>query len=96
MRITLFYFQKCEAAKLQAKNDSLEGNMQQALREKEKSSLSFRIAENDAVKLRSSHCALEMKLEKISEQFKRETEQKELKHSWEIEELKKTIHGKSH
>lgn len=69
--------------------------MQEALREKEKASLSFRIAENDSVKLRSDLCALEIKLDKVTDQFKRDTEQKDFKHNLEIEELKKTIHGKS-
>ena len=85
---------KCEVTKLQSKCDIAERNIQEAFREKEKATLSYQAAESDAVKLKSNLYALEMKLEKVTEGFKKESEQKDLRHNYEIEELKKTIHCK--
>ncbi len=67
--------------------------MQEAFREKEKAVLAFQIAENNEGKFRSNLCALEMKLEKEADHFKRDIEQKDAKHNLEIGELNRTIHG---
>lgn len=88
----LIFLVKCNIANLQAKSDTLERNAQEAFREKEKAILSFQMTENDLAKLRSTHCALEMKYEKAVEQFKKDMEQKDLRHKLEIDELNKNVH----
>lgn len=85
---------QCETAKLESKCHALERNIQEALREKEKAILAFQAAENEESKLRGNLCAIEMKLEKITDQFKRDLEHKDHINNLEVQELKKNLHSK--
>jgi len=55
--------------------------------------LSLRDAQNNAVQLQSRHCEMEIKLEKSLDQFKKDMEQKEQRHEFEIDRLNQAIHG---
>lgn len=88
------YNLQCETAKLESKCNALERNIQEALREKEKAMLAFQAAENDEAKLRGNLCALEMKFEKVTDEFKRDLEHKDHIHNLEVQELKKNLHSK--
>lgn len=80
--------------KLQAKNDSLERHILEAIREKEKAVLSFQTIESEKLKLQNDYYALQMKHDKATEQAKRDLEQLELHHTRKVEELNRTIHCK--
>jgi hypothetical protein len=64
------------------------------LREKEKAILAFQAAENEESKLRGNLCAIEMKLEKVTDQLKRDLEHKDHINNLEVQELKKNLHSK--
>ena len=64
------------------------------MREKERAVLAFQEAENNEAKLRSNLCAIEIKFEKVTDQFKRDLEHKEHINNIEGQELKKNIHSK--
>ena len=57
--------------------------------------MSLRDAQNNAVQLESRHCEMEIKLENSLDQFKKDLEQKEQRHDFEIDRLNQAIHGTS-
>lgn len=64
------------------------------MRDKEKITLSLRDSQNNAVQLQSRHCEMEMKLEKTIDHLKKDLEQKEHRHDYEVDKINKVIHGK--
>ena len=56
--------------------------------------MAFQATENNEAKLRSNLCEIEIKFEKVTDQFKRDLEHKDRINNLEVQQFKKNIHSK--
>lgn len=91
--LPLSLIQKGELTKLQAKIETLENKLQEAVRDKEVNFLSTQAAEKEVIKLRADLYELEIKHKKAVDQAKRDLDAKDHTCKLEVDELNKVIHG---